>query len=282
MEVDTSIPLDEWQSIAGGRAPRGEPRLRRSDGAGDPERPVHPLAFAAAATERIRLGTAVAIAFPRSPMIVANLGYDLQRKLARPVRARPRYAGERSQRAPLQRALGVARAASQGIRRGAARDLAVLGAQRAASLRGQILSIHADDSGIRAAAERTAAGAGDDRARSSHTCCGLSGEVCDGVRLHGFCTKRYLQEVALPAIDEGLRRRGADRTRSRSGAAGSSPREAIRTRCAAPWRKPVPDRLLRLDAHLFRCALAARLGRTGREAARAVQARSVERDGERS
>jgi probable F420-dependent oxidoreductase len=39
----------------------------------------------------------------------------------------------------------------------------------------------------------------------------LSGEVCDGVRLHGFCTKRYLQEVAMPAIEEGLRRSGRKR-----------------------------------------------------------------------
>ena len=79
MEVDTSIPLDDWQSIAAA--------ARRAESLGfggvmAPEiqnDPFIPLAFAAAATERIRLGTAVAIAFPRSPMIVANIGYDLQR-----------------------------------------------------------------------------------------------------------------------------------------------------------------------------------------------------------
>ncbi|MGH7856546.1 MAG: LLM class flavin-dependent oxidoreductase, partial [Candidatus Binatia bacterium] len=42
---------------------------------------------------------------------------------------------------------------------------------------------------------------------------GLAGEVCDGVRLHGFCTKRYLEEVCLPAIREGLRKAGRERSR---------------------------------------------------------------------
>ncbi|NIR37843.1 MAG: LLM class flavin-dependent oxidoreductase, partial [Actinobacteria bacterium] len=35
-------------------------------------------AVAAGATERIELATAVAIAFPRSPMVVANAAWDLQ------------------------------------------------------------------------------------------------------------------------------------------------------------------------------------------------------------
>jgi probable F420-dependent oxidoreductase len=37
-----------------------------------------PLALAAEHTERIRLGTAVAIAFPRSPMVMAQIAWDLQ------------------------------------------------------------------------------------------------------------------------------------------------------------------------------------------------------------
>src|SRR5690606_11894107 len=41
----------------------------------------------------------------------------------------------------------------------------------------------------------------------------LAGRVCDGVRLHGFCTRRYLEEVALPALNEGLAQSGRDRAR---------------------------------------------------------------------
>jgi probable F420-dependent oxidoreductase len=41
-----------------------------------------PLAVAAGATSRIEVGTAVAIAFPRSPMVTAQLAWDLQRRSA--------------------------------------------------------------------------------------------------------------------------------------------------------------------------------------------------------
>jgi probable F420-dependent oxidoreductase len=40
--------------------------------------PFLPLALAAAATSTMRLGTAVAIGFARNPMVLANIGYDLQ------------------------------------------------------------------------------------------------------------------------------------------------------------------------------------------------------------
>jgi probable F420-dependent oxidoreductase len=39
----------------------------------------------------------------------------------------------------------------------------------------------------------------------------LAGRVCDGVRLHGFCTRRYLEEVALPNLEKGLARSGRPR-----------------------------------------------------------------------
>jgi probable F420-dependent oxidoreductase len=39
----------------------------------------------------------------------------------------------------------------------------------------------------------------------------VAGEVCDGVRLHPLCSRRYLEEVALPRITEGMRRSGRDR-----------------------------------------------------------------------
>ena len=40
--------------------------------------PLMALAAAGAATERLELATAIAIAFARNPMTLANLGYDLQ------------------------------------------------------------------------------------------------------------------------------------------------------------------------------------------------------------
>ena len=42
---------------------------------------------------------------------------------------------------------------------------------------------------------------------------GMAGRVCDGVRLHGFCTRRYIEEVALPRIQEGLAASARSRAR---------------------------------------------------------------------
>ena len=40
--------------------------------------PFLPLVVAAANTERLELGTAIAVAFARNPMLLANIGWDLQ------------------------------------------------------------------------------------------------------------------------------------------------------------------------------------------------------------
>jgi probable F420-dependent oxidoreductase len=41
--------------------------------------PYLPLAVAAIVTERVKLGTSIAVAFPRSPMITAHIAWDLQK-----------------------------------------------------------------------------------------------------------------------------------------------------------------------------------------------------------
>src|SRR4051794_37118380 len=40
--------------------------------------PFFPLILAAGATSRVELGTSIAVAFARNPMLLANIGYDLQ------------------------------------------------------------------------------------------------------------------------------------------------------------------------------------------------------------
>lgn len=44
--------------------------------------PFLPLTLAAAATRRIQLGTAIAVAFPRSPMVTAQIAWDLAEQSA--------------------------------------------------------------------------------------------------------------------------------------------------------------------------------------------------------
>jgi probable F420-dependent oxidoreductase len=39
----------------------------------------------------------------------------------------------------------------------------------------------------------------------------VAGEVCDGVRLHPLCSRRYLEEVAMSRIAEGMHHSGRDR-----------------------------------------------------------------------
>jgi len=39
----------------------------------------------------------------------------------------------------------------------------------------------------------------------------VAGEVCDGVRLHPLCSRRYLEQVALPRLAEGMQRSGRSR-----------------------------------------------------------------------
>ena len=47
--------------------------------------PFMSLAVAAVNSQRLELATGVAIAFPRSPMIAANIGWDLQQASAGPI-----------------------------------------------------------------------------------------------------------------------------------------------------------------------------------------------------
>ena len=61
----------------------------------------------------------------------------------------------------------------------------------------------------------------------------LAGEVADGVRLHGFCTRRYLTEEILPRLAEGMARSGRDRASFEITVGASSPPVWTTTR----WRR---------------------------------------------
>ena len=78
MKVDGGIPLSDPAEIA-----RVAKELEDVgyDGALSAETnhdPFLPLVIAAEHTERLELGTGIAVAFARNPMTLANIGYDLQ------------------------------------------------------------------------------------------------------------------------------------------------------------------------------------------------------------
>jgi probable F420-dependent oxidoreductase len=210
MQVHTSIPHADWRSIpdaARAAEAAGYDGLMTSEIANDL---FIPLAVAALATERIRLGTAIAVCFPRSPMITANLAWDLQ------VNSRGRFT------------LGLGtQVKAHNVRR-----FSVPWGPPVPRLREYVEALRAIWRGwekrepLRYEGEHyrftlmtpefspppsgmppvpiTIAAVGPDMMK-------LAGRVCDGVRLHGFCTRRYLEEVAIPQVQEGLARSGRSR-----------------------------------------------------------------------
>ena len=77
MKVTTSVPYKDWRAIAPAAAAaeaEGFEGLTCPELANDP---FAPLAIAALATEKVQLATSVAISFPRSPMITAQQAWDI-------------------------------------------------------------------------------------------------------------------------------------------------------------------------------------------------------------
>jgi probable F420-dependent oxidoreductase len=79
MRVSMGLPVHDWSACAKAARQAEEDGVDVVTSNELRHDPFTPLAFAALATERVTLVTSVAIAFPRSPMIVANHAWDLQR-----------------------------------------------------------------------------------------------------------------------------------------------------------------------------------------------------------
>ena len=104
MKVETMVSLDLRH--AGETAKRAE--ALGYDGVLTPETghdPFFPLVIAGEHTSNITLGTAVAICFPRSPMVTAQMAWDLQKFTQRALPARAGDAGEEPQHPPLRDAV---------------------------------------------------------------------------------------------------------------------------------------------------------------------------------
>jgi probable F420-dependent oxidoreductase len=169
--------------------------------------PFLPLVLAAAATERIDIGTSIAVAFSRSPMSVAYTAYDLQR----------------FSRGRLVLGLG-----SQ-VKAHVTRRFSMPWGRPAAQMREFVLAMRAawrcwsDGEPLRFEGEFYrhtlmpppfmpashefgpppvyVAGVGDEMTR-------VAGEVADGFICHAFTTERWIRERTVPALVEGRRRTG--------------------------------------------------------------------------
>jgi probable F420-dependent oxidoreductase len=173
--------------------------------------PFLPLAAAAMVTEKIDLATAVAMAFPRAPTVMAHAAWDLHKAsegrfrlgLGTQVKAHNerRYGIPWSAPAPRMRDyVGAVRAiwhaweAETPLDYHSANHTLTLMTPNFSPRPTGLPSIPISVSAV-----------GPQMLK-------LAGEVADGVRLHPFSTRRYLGEVSIARIDEGLERSGRMRS----------------------------------------------------------------------
>ena len=172
--------------------------------------PFLPLAVAATATKNLELATGVAISFLRSPMSAANITWDLNEcsngrfalGLGPQIRAHneKRFSVPWSAPAPRMREYveslrAIWRAWKYGER------LRYVGEHYQFSL--MIPNFTPEGSGLPLPAV-TLAAVGPAMLR-------VSAEVADGVRLHPFCTPRYLNDTVMPIVTRGLKQAGLAR-----------------------------------------------------------------------
>jgi probable F420-dependent oxidoreductase len=169
--------------------------------------PFFPLVIAAEHSTRVGLGTAVAIAFPRAPMVVAQIAWDLQR---------------------LSKGRFVLGLGSQ-IRKHNEERFSVKWGAPVARMREYIQTLRAIwdswQNGTRASFigehyRYTYMTPMFNPGSIEHpripvqvsavnpAMLRLAGEVCDGVRLHGFCTRKYLDQFIFPNLEKGARKAG--------------------------------------------------------------------------
>src|SRR5688572_4066144 len=172
--------------------------------------PFLPLALAAEHTQRLELITSIAVAFARNPMLLANIGHDLN------AYSKGRFIlGLGSQIRPH-----IQKRFSMPWSKPAARMREFILAMRAVwdcwyngkplDFRGEfythtLMTPMFVPANTRHGAPRVFLAAVGPRMTE------VAGEVADGMIAHAFTTERYVREVTLPALERGLARAGKRR-----------------------------------------------------------------------
>jgi probable F420-dependent oxidoreductase len=169
--------------------------------------PFLPLVIAAEHTTRLGLGTSVAIAFPRAPMVVAQVAWDLQRfskgRFALGLGSQVRKHNE--ERFSVRWTAPVARMREYIQTLRAIWDSWQQGTKPAfvgEHYRYTYMTPFFNPGPIEHPRIPVAIAA------VNPAMCRLAGELCDGVRLHNFCTRTYLDQVILPNIARGAAKAG--------------------------------------------------------------------------
>jgi probable F420-dependent oxidoreductase len=172
--------------------------------------PFLPLAVAAGVTSRIKLGTAIAVVFPRSPMILAHIAWDLQKAsggrfilgLGTQVKGHNerRFSVKFESPGPKLREVVLAlRAIWDCWQNGTRLDF------KGQFYRFDLMTPFFSPGPIpHPTIPIYIAGV-------NRYMCRLAGEVCDGLHVHPFNSAKYLREYVHPAVEEGLRASGRTR-----------------------------------------------------------------------
>jgi probable F420-dependent oxidoreductase len=210
MRVLTTLPQDDLRETT---AAAQAAEAAGYDGALTMENKHDPFlahAIAAVATQRLQLGTYVAIAFPRSPMVVANTSWDLQiasqGRFVLGLGPQIRPHNERRFSVPWTAPAPRLREYVQSLRAiwtawETGTPLRYTGTHYTFTL---MPPYFVPPSQHMPMVPITLAAVGPHTLR-------LAGELADGARLHGFCTRRYLTDSILPRLAEGMARTGRDR-----------------------------------------------------------------------
>ncbi len=167
--------------------------------------PFLPLLLAAEHTDRLELGTSIAVAFARNPMTLANTAWDLQAYskgrfiLGLGSQIKPhitkRFSMEWSHPAPRMREMILAiRAIWNTWLTGD--KLEFRGEFYTHTLMTPFFTPDASDLDGFGPPKVFLAGVGELMTE-------VAGEVCDGFICHGFTTEKYLREVTIPALERG-------------------------------------------------------------------------------
>ena len=203
MRVLTVLPQDDLRNVA--------PAARAIEAAGydgamsmeNQHEPFLPLAVAATATERLQLMTGIAIAFARSPMVVAEAAHDLQTasggRFVLGLGTQVKGHNERRFSVPWSPPAPRLREYIEGLRaiwrcweRG--EPLNYTGKHYQFTL--MTPNFVPNLNGL-PPIPVTIAAVGPAMLK-------LAGRLCDGVRLHPFCTRKYIEQHVLPRLNEGL------------------------------------------------------------------------------
>jgi probable F420-dependent oxidoreductase len=172
--------------------------------------PFLPLALAAEHTSKIELGTSIAVAFARNPMTVANIGWDLQAYsegrfiLGLGTQIKPHI--EKRFSMPWSRPVARMREFVLALRAiwSAWQDGTGLHFEGEFYTHKLMTPMFTPESQPYPLPKVFLAAVGEAMTE-------MCGEVADGMLGHAFTTKRYLDEVTIPALLRGLQRSGRDR-----------------------------------------------------------------------